>query len=102
MDFTIWKNKHKKTEKQPDYQIRQKNAQGEWVDIGAAWKKTVKDKVDEKGQPVTYLSCRLKTEEKKSVFTDEERRTIEIAKNAEAIKHEVVASGQIDPNEIPF
>lgn len=97
MEFTIWKNKYKDKENQPDYLINQKDETGKWVEIGAAWKKTVKGKVDEKGQPVTYLSCKLK-----KGLSDEEKRQLAIIKNAEAIKKEVVESGEIDVNLIPF
>lgn len=66
-NFTLWKNKYKSTEKQPDYIIRHKNSKEEWEEIGAAWKKTVNGKVDEKGNALTYLSCSLKKEVKPEV-----------------------------------
>jgi uncharacterized protein (DUF736 family) len=84
-DFTLWTNKNKKEDKHPDYNLRAKDEKGEWVDIGAGWKKVVKDKVTEEGKPVYYLSCRLKnfTLTKTSVFTEEEKAAIERAKARE-------------------
>lgn len=85
-NFTLWKNKFKKAENQPDFIIRHKDEAGNWIDIGAGWKKEVKGKVDEQGKPVTYLSCQLKeqappmTQEQKD-FIKKTRETNNSEKN---------------------
>jgi uncharacterized protein (DUF736 family) len=88
--FTLWKNNFKKEEKHPDFIIRHKDASDKWVDIGAGWKKTMKDKVGKDGKPVTYLSCKL-TEPKakeESTLSDEERAFIIAMKKQNEVKVE--------------
>ena len=58
-NFTIWHNTKKDKEKSPDYIIRAKNENNEWIKIGAAWRKEVKGKTLPDGKPLTYLSCAL-------------------------------------------
>ena len=87
--FTLWKNNFKKEEKHPDFIIRHKDASDKWVDIGAGWKKTLKDKVGKDGKPVTYLSCKL-TEPKveESTLSQEERDFIVAMKKQNETKVE--------------
>lgn len=48
--FFIFKNKEKKTDKQPDYRIVKKQADGTFQPVGACWKK-----YDKNEQP--FFSC---------------------------------------------
>ena len=94
-NFTLWKNKFKKTEKQPDYIIRHKDANDQWQEIGAGWKKEVKGKVDEQGKPVSYLSCQLK-----APLSEEDKAAIAALREEETKKANQAADNDFD--NIPF
>lgn len=60
--FFIFKNKDKKSEKQPDYRVTKKVGE-EWLPVGACWKK-----YDKNGEP--FFSCVM--DEPKDTAKDKE------------------------------
>lgn len=99
-DFVIFRNNYKKSDKAPDYILKTKIGDS-FVEVGAGWKKAVKGKVDEKGNPVTYISCRFKEDKPKTDLTPEEVKAIQEARNAELAQKQAVAE-DITSEEIPF
>lgn len=99
-DFVIFKNNYKKSEKAPDYILKTKIGES-FVEVGAGWKKIVKGKVDEKGNPVTYISCRFKEDKPKTDLSPDDIKAIQDARNRELAQKQVVEDANTD-FDIPF
>ena len=85
--FSIWKIEYKdgeKKEKSPDYRLTTKAGE-EWVEIGAAWKKTTTD-----GKP--YISCKLATpyKEKSGYQITEDKPDIRVQEEDRGIRAEEI------------
>lgn len=48
---TMYPNKFKKLEKQPDYKLSMQDGEGNWVEVGAAWEREEKQVVPEPLEP---------------------------------------------------
>ena len=98
-EFVIFKvTAIKKSDKWPDYVIKAKDENGNFVKIGAGWKRNMKNKVDQNGNPVTFIACKL--EEPQAKLTPEQIKEIQDARNAELAKQN--KGDDIDSELIPF
>lgn len=75
-NFSIFKNKFKKAENQPDYKISAKQ-DDKFIEIGVCWIKKSKDQTQ-------YLSCKL-SENPAPALTDEEKKAIQTARDNEIL-----------------
>ena len=95
--FAIFKNKDKKNENQPDYNISVKHGE-HFINVGGCWIK------DSKGNK--YFSCKLSNGYKdipgfeivpeKSNLTEEEKAQIQALRAGEETKND------IKPDQVPF
>lgn len=68
-NFQIFKNKYKQKDNQPDYKISTRDNDGMFIEIGAGWKKEMKN-----GE--VYISCRLSENQYKPNTEEENERII--------------------------
>lgn len=91
-NFSIWKNKDKKTDTQPDYRIAAQ-INGDFVEIGAAWKKESKGESAE-----NYISCSLSKpyKEKSGYRICEEKADTRVAPEDQGIRAEDITFDKPD------
>lgn len=75
-NFSIFKNKFKKSENQPDYKMSAKQ-DDKFIEIGACWIKQSKDGTQ-------YLSCKL-SENPAPTLTEDQKKAIQIARDNEIL-----------------
>lgn len=87
MRITLFKNKYKKTESQPDYRSSQKRDDGSYINIAAGWIRQTRSNED-------YLSLEV---------------DLEAAEEAESIFHKAKLQNDtakiqntINPDDLPF